>query len=69
MGAGLMDRYQVKTDPGSGIVNDPNDWSQEVGNPRYVVDLLARTVTVSIGTMEIVDALPGVDIREQEYAE
>ena len=33
--------YQVKTDKASGIVNDPNDWSRQVGDPRYVIDLLA----------------------------
>ena len=27
----IIDRYQVKTDKASGIVNDPNDWSREVG--------------------------------------
>ena len=29
----IMDRYQVKTDKASGIVNDPNDWSREVERP------------------------------------
>ncbi len=59
----IIDRYQVKTDKPSGIVNDPNDWSREVGNPRYIIDLLARIVTVSLETMTIVDALPDLDIR------
>ncbi len=60
----IIDRYRVKTDKDSGIVNDPNDWSAEVGNPRYIVDLLKRIVTVSIETMTIVDALPGLDILD-----
>lgn len=47
----------------SGIVNDPNDWSREVGNPCYILDLLARIVTVSLETMKIVDALPPLAIR------
>lgn len=59
----IIDRYQVKTDKPSGIVNDPNDWSREVGNPRYIYDLLAQIVTVSVETMKIVDALPPLDIR------
>lgn len=59
----IIDRYQVKTDKASGIVNDPNDWSREVGDPRYIVDLLARIVTVSLGTMKIVDALPPLIVR------
>ncbi|WP_286959386.1 DEAD/DEAH box helicase [Arsenicicoccus sp. UBA7492] len=58
----IMDRYQVKTDKASGIVNDPNDWSHEVDDPRYILDLLARIVTVSVETMKIVDALPPLDI-------
>jgi predicted helicase len=52
----------VKTDKPSGIVNDPNDWSREVGDPRYILDLLARIVTVSIETNKIVDNLPPLDI-------
>ncbi len=54
----IMDRYQVRTDKASGIVNDPNDWSREVEDPRYIIDLLARIVTVSLETMQIVDNLP-----------
>lgn len=38
-----------------------DDWSREVGDPRYVVDLLARIVTVSVRTAEIVDGLPALE--------
>jgi predicted helicase len=62
----IIDRYQVKTDKASGIVNDPNDWSREVSDPRYIVDLLARIVTVSLETMKIVDNLPALAIREDQ---
>jgi predicted helicase len=62
----IMERYQMKVDKASGIRNDPNDWSREVGNPRYILDLLARIVTVSLGTMTIVDALPAMDIPAPE---
>jgi predicted helicase len=54
----LIDRYQVKTDKDSGIVNDPNDWGREQGNPRYMVDLVKRVTRVSVETMRIVDSLP-----------
>lgn len=60
----IIDRYQVRTDRASGIVNDPNAWSREVGDPRYIIDLLARIVTVSLRTMQIVDNLPALAIRE-----
>ncbi len=62
----VMDRYRVTTDKASGIVNDPNDWSREVGDPRYVVDLLARIVTVSLATMAIVEALPDLAVRADQ---
>ena len=54
----ILERYQVKTDKASGIVNDPNDWAEEQGNPRYILDLLARIVTVGVETVKIVKALP-----------
>lgn len=57
----ILDHYQIKTDKPSGIVNDPNDWYREVGDPRYIIDLLARIVAVSLETMRIVDALPSLD--------
>jgi predicted helicase len=59
----IIDRYWVKTDKTSGIVNDPNDWSREVGDPRYIVDLLARIVTVSLETIRVVDSLPPLGVR------
>ena len=54
----LIERYQVKTDKDSGIVNDPNDWGEEHGDPRYIINLIKRVVTVSVKTVEIVDGLP-----------
>jgi predicted helicase len=57
----IIDRYQVEVDKASEIVNDPNDWSDD---PRYIIDLLKRIVTVSLETMKIVDSLPGLDILE-----
>lgn len=58
----IIERYYIKTDKPSGIVNDPNEWSREVCEPRYILDLLARVVTISVETMRIVDGLPGLDI-------
>lgn len=59
----LIDRYQVKTDKASGITNDPNDWCDEQDDPRYILDLVKRIVTVSIATMKIVDNLPQLDLE------
>lgn len=54
----IIDRYYVKTDKASGIVNDPNQWGLERGEPRYIIDLIKRVVTVSLRTVEIVESLP-----------
>ncbi len=56
----IMERYQVTVDKESGIRNDPNDWAAEVGNPRYILDLLLSIVNVSVQTVEIVERLPKV---------
>ena len=56
----IMERYQVSTHKESGITNDPNDWAKEVGNPRYILDLLLSIINVSIKTLEIVEGLPEV---------
>lgn len=56
----------VKTDKASGIVNDPNDWSREVGDSLYILDVLVRFVTVSLDTMETVDELPALAVREEQ---
>ena len=55
--AWLIDRYQVKKDKASSIVNDPNDWADEVGNPRYIVDLIGRVTRVAMETVRIVGSL------------
>ncbi len=56
----IMERYQVKTDKASGITNDPNDWSTETGNERYILDLLLSIINVSVQTVDIVERLPKV---------
>lgn len=55
--AWIIDRYQVKKDKASGIVNDPNDWADEVGNPRYIVDLIAKVTRVAVKTVRIVEGI------------
>ena len=59
--AWLIDRYRVKKDKASGIVNDPNDWADEVGNPRYIVDLIGKVTRVAMETVRIVDGLQGIE--------
>ncbi|WP_439690572.1 DEAD/DEAH box helicase [Curtobacterium sp. SP.BCp] len=59
----VVERYQVKTDKASGIVNDPNDWGAEHGNSAYIVELIQRVVTVSVETVRIVSTLPALHYR------
>ena len=54
----IMERYQVMVNKESGIKNDPNNWADEVGNPRYILDLLLSIISGSIKTVEIVESLP-----------
>ena len=56
----IMERYQITTHKESQITNDPNDWAEEVGNPRYILDLLLSIINVSMQTREIVGKLPKV---------
>jgi predicted helicase len=56
----IMERYQVTTHKESGITNNPNDWSKEVGNDSYILDLLLSIINVSVQTVEIVEGLPKV---------
>lgn len=56
----IMERYQVKTDKDTGIVNDPNAWAREHENPRYILTLLLSVINVSIKTQGIVSKLPAL---------
>ena len=60
----MIDRYQVKTDKDSGIVNDPNQYSED---PRYISDLVMRLVTVSVETMKIVNSLPKINEKDCKF--
>ena len=57
----VVDQYRVKTDKRSGIVSDPNAWSE---NEQYIVDLVGRVVRVSVETVRIVDGLAGLSLAE-----
>lgn len=44
----IIDQYQVKSDKNSGIVDDPNLYSDD---ERYIFDLLLRVINVSVKTI------------------
>ncbi|TWA52120.1 putative helicase [Azospirillum baldaniorum] len=54
----VMERYAWSKHKESGIVNDPNDWSED---PRYIVDLLRRVVRVSVESVRIIQTLPSLE--------
>lgn len=59
----VMERQVVKTDKASGIENDANRYAIEtMGNPAYPLELFQRVITVSLRTMEIVRALPKLEV-------
>ena len=56
----VIDQYRVKTDKRSGIVNDPN----REDDPRYIVKLIGKVITVSLETVEIVEGLTNFSITD-----
>lgn len=58
----IMERYAVTIDKASQIKNDPNDWSREHEQPRYILDLLLAVIILSCQTVDIVNTLPKLNI-------
>lgn len=58
----IMERYQQTQDKKSLIKNNPNDWSFEHHQPRYILDLLLSVINVSVQTVEIVKRLPKLKV-------
>ena len=54
----IMERYAVTIDKASIIKNDPNDWSREHEQPRYILDLLLSVIILSCRTVDIINSLP-----------
>jgi len=57
----VVDQYRVKTDKRSGITHDPNGASAD---EQYILKLIERVITVSLRTMDIVDALAQLPFRD-----
>ncbi len=51
----LVERYYRKQDKPSGIIDDPNLWSDD---PKYIFNLIPRLVSVALRTNELVALLP-----------
>ena len=51
----FINRYKIKQDEYSGIVNDPNSWFD---NPRDLITAIERIVYVSVESTKIIENLP-----------
>ena len=51
----FINRYKIKQDEYSGIVNDPNGWFE---NPRDLITAIERIVYVSVESTKIIEGLP-----------
>ena len=51
----FIDRYKIKQDKDSGIINDPNGWFD---NPRDLITAIERIVYVSVESTKIIEGLP-----------
>ena len=60
----IVERCGVSVDKASRIINDYNDYATEMGDERYILNLILRVITVSLETMKIVKALPPLTIHK-----
>ena len=51
----FIDRYKIKKDRESGIINDPNGWFK---NPRDLITAIERIIHVSVESTKIIENLP-----------
>nr|WP_220438141.1 hypothetical protein [Lactococcus raffinolactis] len=51
----------MKKDKKSGIVDDPNEFSN---NPKYIFNLLLSIINVSMQTIDLIESLPSLEIIE-----
>jgi predicted helicase len=54
----VIDRYQLTEDSESGLVNDPNSYSDE---QDFVVNMIGRAVTMSIEMSALLEAAPNLE--------
>ena len=59
----IVESYRVETEKKTGLTNNANDWvTENETNPKYILDLLGRVVTVSLETLRIVQSLPKMEV-------
>ncbi|HDX1765590.1 TPA: helicase [Staphylococcus aureus] len=57
----IIDQYNVSIDKKSGILDDPNEFSED---PNYILNLLLSVITVSMKTLGLIDKLPDFEILD-----
>lgn len=55
----IIDQYQIKKEKKSGIIDDPNEYSDD---PKYILNLLLSVITVSMKTLELIEELPEFEV-------
>ena len=60
----IVEECGVNQDSKSQIINDYNDYAAEMGDERYILNLILRVITVSLETVKIVKSLPPLSIHK-----
>lgn len=55
----IIDQYQVKVDKNTGIIDDPNKYSDD---PKFVFNHLLKIINLSIITTDLIKELPSLEI-------
>lgn len=57
----IMNQYRVQADTKVGIVDNPNDYSED---EMYIFNLLLSVINVSVQTVDLINSLPPIEIVE-----
>ncbi|CUC12714.1 Predicted helicase [Staphylococcus aureus] len=57
----IIDQCNVSIDKKSGILDDPNEFSED---PNYILNLLLSVITVSMKTLGLIDKLPDFEVLD-----
>lgn len=57
-----MDQYQIKVDKNSGIIDDPNEYSDD---PKYILNHLLKIINLSVLTIDLIHELPPLEIIDK----
>lgn len=57
----IIDQYNVSIDKKSGMLDDPNEFSED---PNYILNLLLSVITVSMKTLGLIDKLPDFEVLD-----